>query len=185
MNDKRCWHVPEHSPSKCCSLPASEALHVTGKSEIGTKSGHIWMTSAQGRANISRHSIVKTACLQTACKTLPDNGPCDHARYDWTTGVPDNGNVWRKCRVVPRACPSYPLICAYFHRVGNKERFRLPGAGGEHFHCTVDRLQTACKTLPDNGPWACGLTNLCFHISLTSEANRPGEESGWLELSVA
>ena len=118
----------------------------------------------------------------------------------------DNGNVWRKYRVVPRAYPSHPLICAYFilkeknhlkirkkkfpgtkflgtfgppptektekkrqnqgnigpkssweppfpgilvffscavflppiHRTGNKERFRLPGAGGEHFHCTVD-----------------------------------------------
>ena len=61
-----------------------------------------------------------------------------HARYDWTTGVPDNGNAWRKCRVVPRAYPSHPLICAYFHRVGNKERFRLPGAGGEHFHRTLD-----------------------------------------------
>ena len=45
----------------------------------------------------------------------------------------DNGNVWRKYRVVPRAYPSHPLICAYFHRVGNKERFRLPGAGGGSF----------------------------------------------------
>ena len=52
--------------------------------------------------------------------------------------MPDNGNVWRKYRAVPRAYPSHPLICVYFHRVGNKERFRLPGAGGEHFHCTVD-----------------------------------------------
>ena len=42
----------------------------------------------------------------------------------------NNGNVWRKYRVVPRAYPSHPLIRAYFHRVGNKERFRLPGAGG-------------------------------------------------------
>ena len=52
--------------------------------------------------------------------------------------MPDNGNVWRKYRVVPRAYPSHPLVCAYFHRDGNKERFRLPGAGGERFHCTVD-----------------------------------------------
>ena len=44
----------------------------------------------------------------------------------------------RKYRVVPRAYPLHPLICAYFHRVGNKERFRLPGVGREHFHCTVD-----------------------------------------------
>ena len=36
--------------------------------------------------------------------------PKVHARYDWTTGVPDDGNVWRKYRVVPRAYPSHPLI---------------------------------------------------------------------------
>ena len=28
------------------------------------------------------------------------------------------------------AYPSHPLICAYFHRVGSKERFRLPGRAG-------------------------------------------------------
>ena len=44
-----------------------------------------------------------------------------HARYDWTTGVPDYGNVWRKHRAVPRVYPSQPLIRAYFHRVGSKE----------------------------------------------------------------
>ena len=46
-----------------------------------------------------------------------------HARYDWTTGVPDDGNVWRKYRVVPRAYPSHPLICANFHRVGKQRAF--------------------------------------------------------------
>ena len=63
-------------------------------------------------------------------RRICQNRPFFHARYDWTTGVPDNGNVWGKCRVVPRAYPSHPPICAYFHKVGNKERFRLPGAGG-------------------------------------------------------
>ena len=28
-----------------------------------------------------------------------------HAQYDWTTGVPDNGNEWRKFRAVPRLYP--------------------------------------------------------------------------------
>ena len=32
--------------------------------------------------------------------------PDFHAQYDWTTGVPDDGNEWRKFRAVPR---SYPL----------------------------------------------------------------------------
>ena len=66
--------------------------------------------------------------------------------------MPDNGNVWRKYRVVPRAYPSHPLICAYFDRAGNKERFRLPGAGGEHFHCTVDPSpgHIRCRNCSDN-----------------------------------
>ena len=35
-----------------------------------------------------------------------------YAQYDcqWTTGVPDNGNDWRKFRVVPRSYPLRPLI---------------------------------------------------------------------------
>ena len=31
-------------------------------------------------------------------------------RYDWTTRVPDNGNEWRKFRVVPRSHPMCPLV---------------------------------------------------------------------------
>ena len=67
----------------------------------------------------------------------------------------DNGNVWRKYRVVPRAYPSHPLICAYFYRAGNKERFRLPGRAGDHFHCTVEPSpgHIRCR-------WICA--ELCF-----------------------
>ena len=32
------------------------------------------------------------------------------AQYDWTTGVPDNGNEWRKFRVVPRLHPLRSLV---------------------------------------------------------------------------
>ena len=32
LNDERCWHVRERSPSKCCGLPVSEALLFVGKS---------------------------------------------------------------------------------------------------------------------------------------------------------
>ena len=31
-----------------------------------------------------------------------------------------------------------PLFCTLFHRGGNRRAFRLPGAGGDHFHCTVE-----------------------------------------------
>ena len=36
--------------------------------------------------------------------------------------------------------PSVPLFCALFRRGGNRRAFRLPGAGGDHFHCTVEPL---------------------------------------------
>ena len=37
--------------------------------------------------------------------------PKIHAQYDWTTGVPDNGNEWRKFRAAPRLYPLRPLFC--------------------------------------------------------------------------
>ena len=33
-----------------------------------------------------------------------------HAQYDWTTGVPDNGNEWRKFCAVPRLYPLRALV---------------------------------------------------------------------------
>ena len=33
-----------------------------------------------------------------------------HAHYDWTTGVPDNGNERRKVRAVPRLCLAFPCF---------------------------------------------------------------------------
>ena len=44
----------------------------------------------------------------------PDLSKIIHAQYDWTTGVPDNGNEWRKFRAVP--C-SYPLRSLVFYIV--------------------------------------------------------------------
>ena len=32
------------------------------------------------------------------------------AQYDWTTGVADNGNEWRKFRSVPRSHPLRSLV---------------------------------------------------------------------------
>ena len=37
------------------------------------------------------------------------------------------------------ACtPCVPLFCTLFSRGGNRRVFRHPGAGGDHFHCTVE-----------------------------------------------
>ena len=49
-----------------------------------------------------------------------------HAQYDWTTGVPDNGNEWRKFRGVPRQYPLRSLVCILFKKGGSIGAFRLP-----------------------------------------------------------
>ena len=61
-----------------------------------------------------------------------------HAQYDWTTGVLDNRNEWRKFRAIPRLYPLRSLVCALFNKGGSIRAFRLPGAGEDHFHCTVE-----------------------------------------------
>ena len=48
--------------------------------------------------------------------------------------MPDNGNDWRKFRDVPRS----PLFSTSFNRGGNRRAVRLPGEGGDDFHCTVE-----------------------------------------------
>ena len=70
-------------------------------------------------------------------------------RYDWTTGVPDNGNDWRKFRAVPR---SYPLAfpCFVLRLIGleTKNVLDYQGRAGDHFHCTVERSprHIRCRT---------------------------------------
>ena len=34
--------------------------------------------------------------------------------------------------------PCVPLFSTSFNRGGNRRAFRLPGEGGDHFHCTVE-----------------------------------------------
>ena len=87
---------------------------------------------------------------QTQNRTLPRTHPHKefwkkgrqrskiHAQYDWTTGALDNGNEWRKFCAVPRLYPLRSLVCTLFKKGGSRGAFRLPGAGGDHFHCTVE-----------------------------------------------
>ena len=42
---------------------------------------------------------------------------------------------------VPRRTSLVPLrslVCTLFNKGGSRRALRLPGAGGDHFHCTVD-----------------------------------------------
>ena len=37
------------------------------------------------------------------------------------------------------ACTPYvPVLCNLFNRDGNRRAFKLPGEGGDHFHCAVE-----------------------------------------------
>ena len=49
--------------------------------------------------------------------------------------MPVNGNERRKFRVVPRSHPLCPVVLYSVYRDGNIRAFRLPGEGGDHFHC--------------------------------------------------
>ena len=58
--------------------------------------------------------------------------------------------------------PCVPLFCTLFNVVGNRRAFRLPGEGGDHFHCTVEpspghiRCQKTKRAQNDH----CGIFNL-------------------------
>ena len=45
-----------------------------------------------------------------------------------------------------------PLFCTLFHRGGNRRALRLPGAGGDHFRCTVEPSpgHVRCRELASN-----------------------------------
>ena len=42
---------------------------------------------------------------------------CCHARFDWLTRVPDNGNKWRKFRVIPRLHTLRPVFLYFVYLV--------------------------------------------------------------------
>ena len=65
--------------------------------------------------------------------------------------------------------PCVPLCCTLFTRGGSRRAFRLPGAGGDHFHCTVDPSpgHIRCRSSPSrkSAPiWSFGTFNLFFQI---------------------
>ena len=39
---------------------------------------------------------------------------------------------------MPRVFPLRSLVCTLFNKGGSRRASRLPGAGGDHFHCTVE-----------------------------------------------
>ena len=61
--------------------------------------------------------------------------------------------------------PCVPLFCTSFNRVGNKERFRLPGAGGGSFPLyggTFVRSYSVSKGVSEQGPLPLRATGVFF-----------------------
>ena len=123
--------------------------------QIALNSQRLWNRYEILQLAFSSEKICKLATPSVAeiCRK-----PCDlcskiHAQYDWTTRVPDNGNEWRKFRAVPRLYPLHSLVCTLFNKGGSRRAFRLPGAGGDHFHCAVEpspghiRCQQDCRLI--------------------------------------
>ena len=63
----------------------------------------------------------------------PQKSPKIDAQFDWTIGVLNNANEWRKFYIVPRSHPLRPLFCALFNRVGNRRAYRPAGEGWGSF----------------------------------------------------
>ena len=63
--------------------------------------------------------------------------PFVEGQHDWTTEVPDNGNEWRKFRIVPRLHPLRSLVLCLFY--GRKQgSFPLYGESSSgHIRCRV------------------------------------------------
>ena len=58
--------------------------------------------SCPGRSRVALKLQTKPPCRPVMGGGF---GPEIHAQNDWTTGVPDNGNDWRKFRVAPHSHP--------------------------------------------------------------------------------
>ena len=102
--------------------------------------GHVWLQFLCQDCNIGPRA--DRFPERTSDKAMLSLGWNVGDRYGWTTGVRDNGHDWRKFRVVPRSYPlrppCVPLLSTLFNRGGNRRAFRLPGEGGDHFHCLVE-----------------------------------------------
>ena len=81
--------------------------------------------------------------------------------------MPDNGNEWRKF-------PLHPLVLYLFNRGGSRRAFRPPGAGGDHFHCTVEPSPGHIRCRP-----YCAISHGCDSPSPFLSVFLFGEHAKW------
>ena len=91
--------------------------------------------------------LARTNFLSALCG-LPISGTDMTGR----PGYSDNGNDWKKFRVVPRLYPLRSLVCTLFNKGGSRGAFGLPGTGGDHFHCAVEPSPSHIRCRPLNPP---------------------------------
>ena len=118
----------------------------------------LWQTRSAAVARTTSHSPEFRRTSPTFTRVLVKSNCSNvHAQYDWTTGMPDNGNEWRKFRVVPRLCPfASPLVLyTFITGGGNRMAFTLPVEGRDHFHCTVEPSpgHIRCRYLQGSWEW--------------------------------
>ena len=70
-----------------------------------------------------RGASAKTTLLATTLLRTPE-------KYDWTTGVLDNGNEWRKFRAIPRLYPLRSLVCTLSNKGGSRGALDYQGRAG-------------------------------------------------------
>ena len=88
--------------------PFSERENVCNSQENGVRT--------RCAAIVNHSAVVKILRVVNLLRVvfLVRRGPLGlPARYDWTTGVPDNGNEWRKFRFASRSHPLHPLVTMF------------------------------------------------------------------------
>ena len=66
-------------------------------------------------AKLDLFSARRVTCLDLPCDLVGVAVGMFHAQYDWTTGVPDNGNEWRKFRAATRSYPLRSLVLYFVY----------------------------------------------------------------------
>ena len=103
------------------------------------------IASCRGLEN--RGSLISVPSDPTRPLQESPSGPKFHAQYDWTTGVPDNGNEWRK----------FPCFVHCLIGVETEGLLDYQGRAGDHFHCTVEPSpgHIRCREIPEESPKEC------------------------------
>ena len=96
----------------------------------------VWQPAPYGNYWVAFWELLRNYCVSSRNPFCSDtNTPCPIRLDDRCTGQ------WKRMEEVPRCTSLVPLAfpCFVLRLIGgNRRAFRLPGAGGYYFHCTVE-----------------------------------------------